>query len=442
MSQPLRIAMFVGMFPVVSETFILRQIKALLDLGHQVEIFAETRGDTTGPLHSEVAACRLLERTTFLDLPPEAAPWELPVRPLCGRTWVPGASAPMLNAVRLLQAIPHFCRCLAVAPRLTRKVLSRAHYGFQAESLSALFRLSSLTRRSCRFDVLHAHFGPIGSSFRFARELWQAPLVVSFHGYDFCTKPRQQGAAIYTRLFAEAERITANSQFTAERLQGLGCAAPKIYRLPMGLDLGKFPFRERAWPGHAPVRLLTVARLVEIKGHEFALRAVARLAATHDIRYDIVGDGPLRQRLEKLVAELGLQDVVVLHGARDGAFIEDLLAAAHIGVLASVNIEGDAEGQGLFLQEAQACGLPVVATKHGGLPEGLWPEQSGYLVSERDVEGLADALSRLVKQSDQWPALGRAGRAFIEQRFEIRSLTEQLVEVYRYARNAFGNVSS
>ena len=84
----------------------------------------------------------------------------------------------------------------------------------------------------------------------------------------------------------------------------------------------------------------------------------------------------------------------------------------------------------------------MVATKHGGLPEGLWPEQSGYLVSERDVEGLADALSRLVKQSDQWPALGRAGRAFIEQRFEIRSLTEQLVEVYRYARNAFGNVSS
>ena len=69
MSQPLRIAMFVGMFPVVSETFILRQIKALLDLGHEVEIFAETRGDTTGPLHSEVAACRLLERTTFLDLP-------------------------------------------------------------------------------------------------------------------------------------------------------------------------------------------------------------------------------------------------------------------------------------------------------------------------------------------------------------------------------------
>jgi colanic acid/amylovoran biosynthesis glycosyltransferase len=190
------------------------------------------------------------------------------------------------------------------------------------------------------------------------------------------------------------------------------------------------------------VRLLTVARLVEIKGHEFALRAVARVHATQNIRYDIVGDGPLRSRLEGLVAELGLQDAVILHGARDGAFIEDLLAAAHIGILASVNIEGDAEGQGLFLQEAQACGLPVLATRHGALPEGLVPDKSGYLVPERDVESLAAQLTQLIEHSERWPEFGRAGRAFVEKHFEIHALTHRLVELYHSVRTAFKTANS
>jgi colanic acid/amylovoran biosynthesis glycosyltransferase len=438
MNQRLRIAMFVGCFPVVSETFILRQIQGLLDLGHQVDIYADTRADTDGPLHSEVAACRMIERTTFMDMPAEMAPWEMPVRPLTGRTWTPGASKPVLNSVRVAQAVPHVLRCLATEPRLTKRVLSRAEYGYQAESLSALFRLSSLTRRRCRYDVLHAHFGPIGNSFRFARELWQAPLVVSFHGYDFCTLPRQQGAGIYRRLFETADLVTVNSEFTHGRVAALGCASEKIRRLPVGLDLDRFPFRERQRPENEPVRLITVARLVEIKGHEFALRAVARLQANHPgVRYDIVGDGPLRKKLEAMVRELGLQDVVTLHGARDGAVIEQLMAAAHLGLLASVNIEGDAEGQGLFLQEAQACGLPVVATQHGALPEGLLPDRSGFLVPERNVDALAERLEFLLTHPGQWPGLGRAGRSFVEQRYDIRQLNGQLVKLYRSARAAF-----
>jgi len=438
MNDRLHIAMFVGAFPVVSETFILRQIKGLLELGHEVDIYSDTRGDLNGPQHSEVSACRLMERTTFMDLPPESAPWEMPVRPLTGRTWIPGSSTPVHNSLRVARAVPHALRCLAAEPRLTRRVLSRAEYGFQAESLSALFRLSSLTRRRCRYDVLHAHFGPIGNSFRFARELWQAPLVVSFHGYDFCTLPRQQGAAMYHRLFEAADLVTVNSEFTRGRVKTLGCPNEKLRMLPVGLDVGKFQFRERHRTENEPVRIITVARLVEIKGHEYVLRALARPQAGHlRIRYDIVGDGPLRGKLESLVTELGLQDVVTLHGARDGAFIEDLMACAHLGLLASVNIEGDAEGQGLFLQEAQACGLPVIATQHGALPEGLLPERSGFLVPERDVDALAERLEFLVTHPEKWPEMGRAGRAFVGRRYDIRELNDQLVTIYNEAARSF-----
>jgi colanic acid/amylovoran biosynthesis glycosyltransferase len=91
MDRPLRIAMFVGMFPVVSETFILRQITGLLDLGHVVDVFADTRVEPGSPQHPEVEKYRLLRRTTFMDMPPETAPYEMPVWPIAGRTWPPGS---------------------------------------------------------------------------------------------------------------------------------------------------------------------------------------------------------------------------------------------------------------------------------------------------------------------------------------------------------------
>src|SRR5262249_10253525 len=154
----------------------------------------------------------------------------------------------------------------------------------------------------------------------------------------------------YRKLFEAADAVTVNSNFTLGRVEALGCPASKLRLLPVGLDLAAFPFRARMREGNEPVRLLTVARLVEIKGHEFALRAVAKVRTRHpEIRYDIVGDGPLRKKLEALVAELGLQKVVTLHGAREGVFVRELMKKAHLAVLASVNIEGDAEGQGLFL---------------------------------------------------------------------------------------------
>jgi colanic acid/amylovoran biosynthesis glycosyltransferase len=187
------------------------------------------------------------------------------------------------------------------------------------------------------------------------------------------------------------------------------------------------------------VQLLTVARLIELKGHEYVLRALALLHRKHHLIYHVVGDGPLRPRLEALVSELGLQEVVRWHGARDGAFIEGLLAQAHIGVLASVSIEGDAEGQGLFVQEAQACGLPVVVTQHGALPEGLVPDRSGFLVPEREPEALAERVAYLLAHSERWGEMGRTGLAFVESRYEIRQLTRQLVDLYRSARATFRN---
>lgn len=431
MNPPLRIAMFVGSFPVVSETFIVRQITGLLDLGHDVDIYADTRAEAVSPVLSEVTKYRLLERTTFMDMPPEAAPWEMPVWPITGRTWPPGSATSIHNSIRLAKALPHFFRCLLAAPRLAFKVSKPSEYRYQAASLSALHRLARLSRVTRQYHVLHAHFGPVGNSFRFARDLWHAPLVVSFHGYDFCTVPRKEGADMYRRLFATADAITVNTEFTRKRVAQLGCPPARLHKIPVGLDPAVFTFHERHRKPEEPVRILMVGRLVEIKGHEYCIRAVAKLRERHPVvRLEIVGEGPLRKPLEELAAKLKLQQIVTFHGACDCITVSRLMTESHLFVLASVCIEGDQEGQGLVLQEAQGCGLPVIATKSGGLPEGILPGQSGFLVPERDVDALAARLAYLIEHPEILPLMGRKGRELVEKCYDIGKLNRQLVELY------------
>jgi colanic acid/amylovoran biosynthesis glycosyltransferase len=429
-NRPLRIAMFIGSFPVPSETFIVRQVTGLLDLGHEVDLYADTRGDLTAPRPAAIDQYHLLERTTFMDLPPECAPWELPAWPATGQTWIPGASSPIENQDRLSRAAVVQERCHARNPKLAEQVLSESNYGYRALSLSALHRLDRLSGLARQYDVVHAQFGPVGESFRFASELWHAPYLVSFHGYDFCAVPRREGLHCYERLFQAADLVTVNSRYTWNRVCHLGCPEAKLRKLPMGVDVLDWNFCERR-PAEV-IRLITVARLVEIKGHEYCLRALAQARTRHpELHYDIVGDGAERGKLEALTRELGLQDVVRFHGTQAGPSLKSLLDAAHLFLLCSVDVSGDQEGQGLALLEAQACGLPVIANRHGALPESMVEGGSGWLVAERDVAALARQITVGIEHADAWPAMGRRGRAWVEQHFDIRTLNKQLAEFYQ-----------
>src|SRR5437588_8018878 len=114
----MRVALFTNTFPVVSETFILRQITGLIDLGHRVDIYAECRPERDAPVQPEVDAYGLLNRTMYMNIPPEAGYWEMPVWPVTGKTWLPGSETPIPNAARLLRAAPTLARCLRCVPML------------------------------------------------------------------------------------------------------------------------------------------------------------------------------------------------------------------------------------------------------------------------------------------------------------------------------------
>jgi len=429
-SESLRIAVFTGTFPAVSETFVVRQINALIERGHAVDIFADMRGDANTPVDSHTSA--LLERVTYMETPPETAPWEMPLWPLTARTWPPGASKPVHNSVRFARALPKFLRCFAASPRLAFNLVRKREHGYRAQSFSQIYRMARLLKTGHRYDVLHAHFGPVAESFRFARELWRAPFIASFHGYDFTTIPRKEGRTVYTKLFATADAVTANSQFTTQRLIELGCPQSKLHCVPMGLDPAEFPFRERRHTSNQPVRILVIARLVPIKGVAFALETIAKVKdSCSQIQLDIVGDGPLRSELEHLARKLALEGIVHFHGALSGEPLQRLMDAAHLFLHLSVTIDGDQEGQGLVLQEAQAAGLPVVATRHGAFTEGVLDGESAFLVPERDPVSAAERLRYLIEHPEIWPTMGRKGRAFVDQNFNIRRLTEKLEGLYR-----------
>src|SRR5262245_15394942 len=201
MTAPLDIAMFVGSFPVVSETFILRQITGLLDRGHRVDIYADLPTPSNAPVQPEIARYDLLERATFMDMPEECTPWELPIRPITGESWVPGSAQPVSNFGRLRRALPLLASSCLHSPRLARQVLDPDEYGYYAASLSSIYRLAKLAAVHKVYDIVHAHFGPVANRFRFAKKLWKVPFVVTFYGYDFSVIPRKEGFVVYDELF-------------------------------------------------------------------------------------------------------------------------------------------------------------------------------------------------------------------------------------------------
>jgi colanic acid/amylovoran biosynthesis glycosyltransferase len=429
----LRIALFIGRFPVVSETFILRQVAGLLDLGHEVDVYSDSGNEAGGPAHPEVAKYGLVERTTYMNMPPETSPYEMPVWPISGKTWPPGAATPLLNLNRVARAAPVFLHCLTSAPRLTMEVLKHSEYGYQAASLSSLYRLAGVAARSRKYDVLHAHYGPVGNSYRFARELFGAPFLVSFYGYDCWAVPRKEGPEVYRKLFKTADCVLVLADDMGKQLETLGCPVKKQRKLPVGVRVEDFAFQERKLQPGEPVRVLTIARFVEKKGLEYSLRAVAEVQKRRGgIKYDIIGDGPLLGQVQKWIAELQLEKIVTLHGYCEGRRVHDLMSAAHILMLSSVTAaDGDQECTPVSLMDAQAAGMPVLSTRHSGIPEVAPDGASGFLVPERDVAALAERLQYLADHPETWPQMGRAGRKHIEQNYNCEILSHQLVEIYR-----------
>jgi glycosyltransferase involved in cell wall biosynthesis len=143
----------------------------------------------------------------------------------------------------------------------------------------------------------------------------------------------------------------------------------------------------------------------------------------------VIGDGPLRSRLETLARELNVRCRFL--GVQPASTVREALQRAQIFCVPSVTAaNGDSEGLGMVFAEAQAMGVPVVSTRHGGIPEVVSDRVTGLLAPERDHEALADSLCLLLGNEDLWQAFRAAGLQHVEQRFDLKRQTALLEAVY------------
>jgi colanic acid/amylovoran biosynthesis glycosyltransferase len=277
------------------------------------------------------------------------------------------------------------------------------------------------------YHLIHVYFGNVANRFLFLKDLLRVPLVTSFHGSDVTKYPDMWGAAIYDDLRRRGDLFLPVSGHLCQRLLALGFPPPRVQLHRVGVDLDHFKPKDwSARPSTAGPVILTVARLVEIKGLTYALEAFAEVRRRFpQARYRIVGDGPQRDRLKQLAIELGIADAVEFLGWQNWDEVRRLYQAADLFLLPS-----DEEGLPKAVVEAQATGLPVVGTLHSGISEAVQDGVTGLLVPERDAQALAEALLRLLANPQMWPEMGRQGRAFVLEHLDVRKQTRRLADLY------------
>lgn len=272
--------------------------------------------------------------------------------------------------------------------------------------------------------VMLAEYGPMGVLAAETCAALGLPLHVIFHGIDASALLREaQTRRRYRQMYRSAASVIAVSRALADRLVAAGCPERLIRVVPCGIEPGDFP------PGTPePGRVLALGRLVEKKAPHLTIRAFALAAKDHpEARLDLVGDGPLRGAAEAAVAGTGMADRITLHGALPHDACRALMRRAAIFAQHSVTAaNGDTEGAPVAVAEAMATALPVVATRHSGIPEQVVDGETGLLVAEGDVAGMGAALSRLLADPALAARMGAAGRARALERLDQTRLYGEL----------------
>jgi colanic acid/amylovoran biosynthesis glycosyltransferase len=279
--------------------------------------------------------------------------------------------------------------------------------------------------RRLRPHLIHAHFASGGrSALPLARALG-VPLVVTLHGSDVTVRGSQR--EIYRHLGEYASKFVCVSKFIRERALDAGFPAEKLCVHHIGINRSLFSPSEKAGLSNS---VLFVGRLVEKKGCEYLLRAMQKVQQEQpECELIIIGDGPLRTSLEGLAQELGV--CCNFRGTQPATAVREALSSARVFCVPSVTAaNGDSEGLPTVLAEAQAMGIPVVSTTHGGIPEIIVNGVNGLLVPERDAGSLAAALVLLLSDEQRWRQFHRAALHNVEQYFDLQTQTAQLESIY------------
>ena len=297
---------------------------------------------------------------------------------------------------------------------------------------------ASYTRvlRRTRPDAVLAQYGTTAVRLLDACRDTGVPLVVHFHGYDASRHDLLRDLrADYERLFREAAGIVVVSRAMEQRLAALGADPARLHYSPCGVDCTRFAASD---PAAAPPVFVAVGRFVEKKGPYLTLAAFAEAHRQHpEARLRMIGDGALLGVCRDLAGALGVADAVAFLGAQPHEVVQQEMSGARAFVQHSVEAaDGDCEGTPVAVLEAGASALPVVATRHAGIPDVVVEGETGLLVDERDVAGMARHMLRLIENPALAARLGQAGRARVLEHYCLERNMERLWHAIQASVNA------
>lgn len=408
--HPQRVLYVVSRFPSLSTTFTTNEMAAVAARGVSVYIAPIWKTPANQPPHaSEEALLSRVVRPT----------WRHP------RTWR-----------RVLKA--------ATRPQAWG-VIARLVPGHLTSAYLPLKLLSAIPRglfwgQWCvdnHIDHIHAHFLTSPATVALiASAVSGVPYSYTAHAHDITARrPPITSGSVELKARRAALGVTIshyNRRYMLQRWPRL--ANTRLEVIYNGIDTGLFrPHTARAHDPQADKRVISVSRLVPIKGHEFLIRAVAQLRREGvGLRLDMYGEGPQRRALQKLIDELDAHAYIRLCGAIVQEALAEELRAADVFALASVLLpKGDCDGLPAVLAEALACGLPTVSTQVTGIPEIIQDGVTGLCVPPGDVSAMAEAIRWVLDHPAEAAAMARRGRQLVEEQFDRHKSAQKLLACWR-----------
>ncbi|MEO1083257.1 MAG: glycosyltransferase family 4 protein [Acidobacteriota bacterium] len=388
-----RIVLVVPRFPKLSETFIIRHAVGLLDRGVDVHVLT-----------------RSFDRAAFVDHPTLRGRDDL-----AARVHLEPPTAPRR---RLVGHIPRFAGTWLRRPRRALR-LGRPR---------SLYLESTLARLNP--DLVHFEFGSLAPRRLAPLRRLGVQTVVSFRGFDV-NYVGLDDPGYYDDVWRHADALHFLGADLRRRALRRGCPIEKPHALiPPAVDADAFSAPERdPFSGDRPLRLLSVGRLEWKKGHDYALRTVRLLLDRGvDVRLRILGGGEWLGALSFMRHQLGLDDHVDIPGPRPHAEVRRELRSADLFLHLSVS-----EGFGNAVLEAQASGLPVVASDADGLGENVGVGETGLLVARRDPAAAADAVESLARDPRRLKRFGDAGPGRVRRKFTLERELDGFEALYRLA---------
>jgi glycosyltransferase involved in cell wall biosynthesis/peptidoglycan/xylan/chitin deacetylase (PgdA/CDA1 family) len=395
-----KVAYVMSRFPKLTETFVLNEIRTVEQLGVRTEIYPLLR-ERQPVVHPEAAP--LVERARFqpmLSVPVVMANLEALYRR-------PGAYISVWSEVlRGTWGSPNFFfgaigilpKCVWMARQMQRDGIGHVHAHFANHPAVAAFTVHRLTG---------------------------IPFSFTAHGSDLHVDRRMLPQKVEAAAF-----VVAISDYNKTMIvdECLGLYSDKVHVVHCGVDTEWFAQRVPS-SDRSRFEIMCVASFEPIKGHRYLIRACQQLLLRGvDFTCHLVGDGPQRSEIEQQIEGAGLRDVVMVHGAKTRLEVARMMARCDAAVLASAPTRrGKREGIPVALMEAMSAGLPVVATKTGGVPELVDDDCNGLLVAPADPEALANALERLAADPALRERLGSAGRETVLREFNQRKCAADLI---------------